>query len=64
MDILINNNIVLECEENWHKYQHIEYNHERKEKLRKLGYKIVACNSDDNYFELINKILLKKQIIS
>lgn len=59
VDYLINNKIVIECDELGHKDRNKKYEKEREAYLKSLGYIVIRFNPDDsnaNVFELLNKI--------
>ena len=61
VDFIINENIIIECDEFGHKDRNEFYEKTRENFLNNLGYKIIRYNPDDNdsynIFKLINNII-------
>jgi len=61
VDFIINENIIIECDEFGHKDRNKFYEKTREQFLSNLGYKIIRYNPDDNdsynVFKLINNII-------
>ena len=59
VDFLLNNKIIIECDENGHIDRDIEYEKAREQHLKRLGYKIIRYNPDSNEFNKEYKLIKK-----
>lgn len=57
VDMMIENKVILECNEDWHRYKDIEHNNKREQELKRIGYKIIKYIPGDDKMKVINTIL-------